>query len=353
VTERPPLAIFRADASAGIGTGHVMRCRTLADALVARGWRATLVAEHLPAGLASGWPGGESAIVRLEHVPSPEAEPPEIADRLGHDADLVVGDHYAHGAGWFEGMRHEQNGAVVLAIDDLANRFLPVDIVLNQNLGVMEADYAAIVSRGARVLTGPRFALLRPGFAELRDRRRRRDGRVDRILVFVSGADPADVTGRATKALETLDRAIDVVVGSAYTNIVHLRATVSQMPRATLHVNTPEMAALMDKADLAIGAPSSASWERCALGLPAILITLADNQVGVGQHLQEAGAALSLGWHESVTSADIESAVRALVEDPPRVHLMSQHAAAITDGRGTERLAGLVEAMVSGRMVRR
>lgn len=352
MTDPTRRAIFRADASAGLGTGHVVRCRTLADALVARGWQATLVAADLPQGLASGWPGGESAVVRLTEVESPDGEPAEVAASVGHSAALVVGDHYGHGTGWFEGMRLEQPGSVIVAIDDLADRALPVDIVLNQNLGATEAGYSGLVPSGARVLTGPRFALLRPEFAARRNRRERREGRIERILVFLSGADPFDVTARAVEALATLDLAVDVVVGAAYARLANLRSIAAGMPRATVHVDTPEMAALMDRADLAIGAPSSASWERCALGLPALLITLADNQLVVGQHLAEAGAAVSLGWQESVTTADIEAAVRALIYDPARVARMSQVAAGITDGRGTVRVVEIIQTMTSGRMHR-
>jgi UDP-2,4-diacetamido-2,4,6-trideoxy-beta-L-altropyranose hydrolase len=352
VTEAARWAIFRADASVSIGTGHVVRCRTLAEALVARGWRATLVAADLPEGLATGWPGGETAVVRLLGVGSSDAEPAEIAARAGHGAALVVGDHYGHGTAWFEGMRREQPGAVLVAIDDLADRALPVDIVLNQNLGATEAGYSGLVPRGARALTGPRFALLRPEFAALRDRQGGRDGRIERILVFMSGADPSDVTARATAALATLDRPVDVVVGPAYTRVEGLRTIATGIPRATVHVNTPEMASLMERADLAIGAPSSASWERCALGLPTVLITLADNQLLVGQHLADAGAAISLGWQDAVTTADIEDAVRALLDDPARVARMAEVAAEISDGRGTARVVEIIEAMTSGRMHR-
>jgi spore coat polysaccharide biosynthesis predicted glycosyltransferase SpsG len=107
------------------------------------------------------------------------------------------------------------------------------------------------------------------------------------------------------------------------------------------------MAELMDEADLAIGAASSASWERCTLGLPALLVTLADNQVVAERLLVEAGAAESIGWHDAVTAADIERAVRSLRTDPARVAAMSSAAANVTDGRGTERVVAEIEAMVA------
>ena len=103
----------------------------------------------------------------------------------------------------------------------------------------------------------------------------------------------------------------------------------------------------MDEADLAIGAAGSASWERCALGLPALLVTLADNQVAGERLLVEAGAAKSIGWHDTVTAADIEREVRSLRADPGRVAAMSAAAAGVTDGRGTERVAAEIESIVA------
>jgi UDP-2,4-diacetamido-2,4,6-trideoxy-beta-L-altropyranose hydrolase len=168
--------------------------------------------------------------------------------------------------------------------------------------------------------------------------------------VFISGADAPDVTSRAVTALEGIGCPVDVVVGAAYTHLAGLRAIVAGQPRTQLHVNTEEMVDLMDAADLAIGAASSASWERCTLGLPALLVTLADNQVAGERLLVEAGAAVSIGWHDAVGAADIERAVKALRADPARVAAMSVAAVAVTDGRGTDRVVTEIESIVGSRM---
>ena len=117
--------------------------------------------------------------------------------------------------------------------------------------------------------------------------------RVERILVFFSGADDPDVTSRAVDGLGAIAAPVDVVVGAAYPHLDGAGAIVARQPGTRLHVNTDAMAELMDAADLAVGAASSASWERCALGLPAVLVTLADNQVDAQRLLVEAGAARS------------------------------------------------------------
>jgi len=347
-----PRVILRADASASVGTGHVVRSRTLAEGLLARGWRAMLVTRDLPQGLVDTLADTAIELVRLPADGSRGSEPAEIAARIEDDAALVVGDDYDVDAAWFEGIRRRVPTAALMAIDDLADRRLPVDLVLNQNLGASSAAYAGLVPVDARVLAGPMYALLRPEFARLRARRRARDGRVERILVFMSGADDADVTARAVVALGGLGeprRAVDVVVGAAYPHLPGLREIVDRTPGTHLHVNTEAMAELMDAADLAVGAASSASWERCALGLPAVLITLDDNQVASERLLVEAGAVQAIGWHMAVTSADIGRAVRALCDDPERVAAMSTAAAAVTDGAGTARVVEAIEAVVARR----
>ncbi len=335
--------IVRADGSMSIGTGHLIRSRTLADGLVRRGWRATLVTRGLPTGLVDGFARAGIDVLDLPGTSTVESEWGAIADHITGDRAVIAADHYGLDATWFDGLRRTAPTAVLMAIDDLANRPLPVDILLNQNLGVTSASYVDLVRLDTRVLTGPAYALLRPEFGRLRAAGRVRDGRVERILVFMSGADATDVTSRAIHGLAALGSSVDIVLGAAYPWLDRTRAFVARQRGATLHVNTDDMASLMDRADLAIGAASSASWERCALGLPAVLVTLADNQVDVERRLVESGAAISIGRDADVTPDDIGRAVGRLREDPTRVAAMSRAAALVTDGNGTSRVIAEIE----------
>jgi UDP-2,4-diacetamido-2,4,6-trideoxy-beta-L-altropyranose hydrolase len=142
---------------------------------------------------------------------------------------------------------------------------------------------------------------------------------------------------------------VDVVVGSAYPFTDRLQARAGTWPEVRVHVNTSDMPALMASADLAIGAPSSASWERCTLALPSILVILAENQAEVAGLLHRAGAALTLGWHDTVTTEQMTEAVAELVADPPRLRAMGRAAAAITDGRGATRVADAIDALLAER----
>jgi UDP-2,4-diacetamido-2,4,6-trideoxy-beta-L-altropyranose hydrolase len=331
--------VLRADASRSIGTGHVIRCAALAAELIGRGWRATLAARELPAALESPLTAQGIEVLHLPELDT-EAEATYLGDRLG-SVDVVVTDNYGIGTPWQ--LLAASWATLIAAIDDLADRPQAVHVLVNQNLGIDEARYRGLVEPDATVLTGPMYALLRPEFAAARARMRPRTGTLERILVFMSGADKDNVTLTAARAAAEVGVAVDVVVGSAYACLPSLRELAAGARNVSIHVNTPHMAALMEDADLAIGAASSASWERCTLGLPAILVTLADNQVAGARNLAEVGAAVDLGWFDRVSREDMVTAVRALMASPDKVREMSEAAAGIADGFGTRRVADVIE----------
>ena len=313
----------------------------------ARGWAAALVG-RMPDDLAAAVRDTDVEVHSLPDGLAFESEPELLAARGWLDrVDVVVSDHYALGNDWRRSVAGA--GSVVMAIDDLAAAPLVADVILNQNLGASSETYRGLVAANTVILAGPGFALLRPEFAELRSTATERSGRVRRILVFMSGADEHDVTSRAARAAAATGLAVDVVVGSAYPFPERLLAWAAGIPTVTVHVNTPDMPALMAAADLAIGAPSSASWERCALALPAILVILAENQVEIAARLHEAGAAVSLGWHDAAPDEQLAATLHHLCADEPRLRAMSRAAARITDGRGAARTCDALEAIVAGR----
>lgn len=340
--------VFRADASAAIGTGHVMRSRTLALALIAEGWRATFASRDLPATLATSITASGIGTIALGPRARGVDELAAIEAALDDRPTLVVADHYGVDAAWLHRARRTSDH--VMAIDDLADREQPVDLLLNQNLGVELAAYADLVPAAVRLLLGPRYALVRPAFAEARARRSTpRDGRIGRVGVLLGGADAADVTSRAVDGILDLPVAIDVVVGGAYPHVAALQRRLAARRDTRLHVDIEDVAGVMSETDLVIGAPGSASWERCTLGLPTVLVVLADNQIRVAQALTDAGAAVSAGWHADVTAVSIGRFVTDLMADPTRVARMSEAAAALTDGYGTERVVDVIEDLVAGR----
>jgi UDP-2,4-diacetamido-2,4,6-trideoxy-beta-L-altropyranose hydrolase len=341
-----PRILFRADASAQIGTGHVVRCLTLARVLVSRGWEGSIVGRMSPDLAETIREAGVGAHEVPDGLPLKADAPHLVKTGVLDGVDVVVSDHYDLAADWQRAVR---GGArLMAAIDDLAARPQAVDLLLNQNLGATPGRYRGLVPEGAIVLAGPSYALLRPEFAEARAQLRERPGNLRRILVFLSGADEHEVTGRAASAAAAVAGAeVDVVVGSAYPSIARLQSWAAARRNVHVHVNTAQMSALMAGADLAIGAPSSASWERCTLALPSILVILADNQVEVAGLLDRAGAAQVLGWHHDVSTDRMTDAIVGLGADADRLRAMGRAAAAITDGSGAIRVADALEALVA------
>ena len=300
---------LRTDASGRIGTGHLMRCLTLADALRAGGARTRFVCRPLPAGLGELVEGRGHELVELpagggqaapgapgrDAAAAPAADPPHAAwlaatqaddaeatfAALGADRpwDWIVVDHYALDARWETRLR--DGARRILAIDDLADRRHDCDVLLDQNFYAdAHARYDGLVPAHCVRLLGPRHALLRPEFGAARARLRERAEAVRRVLVFFGGVDAANLTASALDALDAigLDAEVDVVIGAAHPQRAALEARCAARARTTLHVQVADMAALVAAADVGVGAAGVATWERCALGLPALAFAVAANQ---------------------------------------------------------------------------
>jgi UDP-2,4-diacetamido-2,4,6-trideoxy-beta-L-altropyranose hydrolase len=346
---------IRADASERIGAGHVMRDAALAESLRDRGAEVRFLCRDLPRNLVDwlqeqGWPAtrlaaptapvsGEGYAAWLGVSSDQDAE--DTLQVLRDDpVDWLVVDHYALGAAWEGRMRPVARH--ILAVDDLADRPHDCDLLLDQNYAHPgQARYAGLVPPGATIRLGPRHALLRRQFAALRAAAlARRDGRLERVLVFMGGADPGGETEKALSGLLELGRgdlAVDVVVGNSNPRRGSIADWCGELPGVRFQCQTPHMAELMAEADLGLGAGGSAAWERCVLGLPAIVAVLADNQAPIAGGLGAAGVHVCLGRAETLTPADYAAAVAAL--RPERLRAMSRAAAQITDGLGAPRLA--------------
>lgn len=318
--------VFRTDASADIGSGHVMRCLTMAQALAAQGHATTFLSsdetpETVPALVKSGF-----------DIKPSEATP---------ECDWLIVDHYGLDAGYESAARDWAKKIAV--IDDLADRPHECDLLIDTTYGRSPEDYKSLVpEKNCHLLCGSEYALLRPQFAQARPASlARSDGSLNRILIFFSSTDPHDLTGRSLEALEGLDQALslDVIIGAHHPDKTGLKARAKNSKHSvSFHENVSDMAALMAAADLAIGAGGTTSWERCALGLPAIIIEIVDNQRFLAKKLAEAGVVMNLGWHESVEVQDIEKAVQSFSDTPQTLKDMSAQAAAICDGRGADRV---------------
>lgn len=356
---------FRADASVQIGTGHVMRCLTLADALAAEGHGCHFLCHALEGHLADAiiarghrvhWLGGPDDAPFTPRPGDPlhahwlptlwETDAAQSAQILAAlRPDWLIVDHYALDRRWQQAAAPA--GTQILAIDDLADRPHAAHLLLDQNLGRRAADYDGLLPDHAIRLIGPAHALLRPDFAAWRPASLARRAEVTiprRLLISLGGVDAGNATGAVLDVLAHCplagDCAVDVVMGAHAPWLDAVRAQAAAMPCPTqVLVNVADMAELMATADLAIGAAGGTSWERCCLGLPTLILTLADNQRPAATALDAAGAGILLGasdgddWRERLTQA-----LAATQTDAALLQHLSAHAAAICDGGGTAQL---------------
>ena len=254
--------------------------------------------------------------------PSANVSPVIAALANGPGFDLVLVDHYDLDAEWERVIAAA--GPKIAVIDDLA-RVHDCAILLDQNLySGAEQRYDGKVPVGCALLIGPSNALLRPEFMAARDSVAVRGGEIRSLLVSYGGSDPSNETAKAITALLDVTgiERIDVVIGPAMPHAEEFRRLAADDPRFTFHIAPDDMARLMADADLALGAGGSTSWERCVLGLPALVTTVAPNQVESTQALAARGAVLYLGSSECVSADDIKTAIRDLSEDPERVREM-------------------------------
>ncbi|MBD3257709.1 UDP-2,4-diacetamido-2,4,6-trideoxy-beta-L-altropyranose hydrolase [candidate division GN15 bacterium] len=355
---------IRADASILIGTGHVMRCLTLADFLRSEGAEVRFVSRALPGSLEHEIEARGFAVSVLRtpgetygHNSDPddyaawlgvgqETDANETIDILaGNGAwDWLVVDHYGIDHRWQTTVRPYVGQ--VFVIDDLANRRHECDALLDANFTYRApARYAQLVPDRCRMLLGPAYSLLRDEFRNARAMLSRGNGKLERILIFFGGVDRPNLTVPAVRGAVTgasADVAIEVIAGANNPHWDELSAECAKCEQVSLFRQVDDMARRMADADLAIGAGGTTTWERCALGLPALIAAVAENQEAIGQEAERYGVAKYLGHASSLTVDDIARNVRQLVEEPERLTRMSRAALELVDGRGVERVSNCI-----------
>ncbi len=355
---------FRADASLDLGTGHVMRCLTLATALKEKAVETLFICRDGPGDLGSFLERSGVQVFRLgafsESVKGSATDGRHATGEQYRDVpweedaartrsaieewgllDWLVVDHYALDWKWEEALR--PLAPRILAIDDLADRRHACDLLLDQNCSDdAQARYESLLPHTCEKLLGPRFSLLRTEFARARASSVVRDGGVHRLFVFFGGADSSNETTKALEAIRMLGRRglqVDVVIGETNIHKTAVEAACDSQEATSLHVQSGNIAALMAAADLAVGAGGGALLERCALSLPSIVMAIAPNQMNGCEALARAGAIVFLGAAESLTAEDLRESIEALLKSPSRLSEMSLAAGRVLDGSGVERVA--------------
>ena len=314
---------IRADASLQIGTGHVMRCLTLADELCEKGSDVQFICRKHTGNLIK-YIQSKGYLVHSLEMPKANnlgnsKEKCDNNSRLFHakwlgvtqekdaqeckrimqdfQSDWLIVDHYSIDRIWqaeLKGMYKK-----LMVIDDLADRHHQCDLLLDQTYGRLPQDYQDLVPASCQMLLGAQYALLRPEFAQWREfsLKRRAQQQFKKLLVTMGGVDPDNITSHVLDALKTCDLPKDleimVVMGATAPYLDTVKNQAEGMPYKTkVKVSVGNMAEIMANADLAIGAAGATTWERCCLGLPSILFVIAQNQLFSSEKLQDSNIVL-------------------------------------------------------------
>ena len=325
---------FRTDSSSIIGSGHLMRCLTLAKQLKKQyNAEVFFICRNLQGNLSHLV---EDAGFRLVLLPKADKNValngyeawltvPEMVDanetctiieRFGKSVDRLVVDSYAITAMWEKRLRPLTKE--IFVIDDLANRPHDCDILLDQNEYLdKETRYKGLVPDKCKLLLGYKHVLLRDEFYEAKKTMRRRDGRIRNILVFYGGSDPTNETMKALKALSEIKLSgitVNVIVGGSNAHKDEVAEFCKQYEGFNYFCQVNNMAEMMAKADLALGAGGTTTWERLFLELPSIVTAIADNQVQIAEDCDKAGLVTYIGTANEVKRKDILIAVRYFIE---------------------------------------
>lgn len=349
-----------------IGTGHVMRCLTLADELQSVGAKCYFICrEHagnlidqirqrgftvivLP-DLARTIVAGNSALIFNANGESSlgadwaiDAEQTRIA-LGGAFVDWLIVDHYAIDSLWEKSLRSMCRKLMV--IDDLTNRLHDCDLLLNQNIGLDVSRYSNLVSKECVVLVGPHYALLHPEYSSYRKFYSTCKDIAKTAIVFFGGTDLQNLTGLSIEALsqpELRFLEVDVVIGANNPHTSALKAQIMDRPLTRIHQSRPHLADLMAMADISIGAGGATTWERMCVGLPSVVVCVADNQRLVSEELSRDGLIVYAGEASKLSSIALAKIISELITNPVMLSSLSIKTKKLVDGLGASRVANIM-----------
>ncbi len=348
--------VFRADASQCIGTGHIMRCKVLAESLIQRGADVHFVCrqtdENLLRVLYSAAISVKLLFGELPKVAKDgdyeswlglpqEQDAEQTIQVLGDDhPDWLIVDHYSLDHTWESLLRPHVGNIVV--IDDLANRTHDCDVLLDQNFSsVADSRYTRLVPSSCQQLLGPKYALLRPEYRQWRICKSEHKRNIRRVFVFFGGIDEEGATLKVVQAMLHEDFQhwqVDIVVGQNNPHREELNKLMQQHSRMTLHGFRPHLADLLARADLAIGAGGVNTWERMCLGVPSVVSSIAENQLSACESLSERGLIEYLGSLSEWGADSLRNCLLALDRDSNKRRELSLQSQLQVDGLGTARV---------------
>ena len=338
--------IIRADADTRIGTGHVMRCIGLAQAWQDQGGNVTFLSHCESEALRQRiLDEGFNLIPINKSHPHPDDLSSTLKSLSAMSYQLLatslwlVLDGYHFTPEYQKAIRDA--GIHLLVIDDMNH--LPhyhADILLNQNIHAPDLYYQC--DEDTILLLGTRYVLLRREFLKYRDFKRQIPDRAKQMLVTMGGADPDNVTLKVIEALNTLNTPgieVKIVVGPSNPHLPKLRDAVRHAPCAMHCVeNATHMPELMAWSDMAVTAAGSACWELAFMGLPVLIVVLAENQLPVAEKVDAKGVGINMGWNKTVKIDQIVLTLETAMNNKEMRAEMSLRGQNLIDSAGGKRV---------------
>jgi UDP-2,4-diacetamido-2,4,6-trideoxy-beta-L-altropyranose hydrolase len=338
--------LVRADASTQIGTGHVMRCLALAQAWQETGGTAQFLVTSLPSGLNARLSTEGIDVAYLSVAPGSASDAAETATRAqAVGAAWVVVDGYQFDAAYQYALK--QAGLRLLVLDDYGHTdHYYADLVLNQNIHADQSLYA-VREPYTRLLLGTSYALLRREFWPWRGWQRKTPAVAHRVLVTLGGSDQDNITLEVLRILQQVEAdglEVTALVGGGNPHLESLTSFAAGLPfNVRLIQNAPSVPELMAWAHMAVSAGGSTCWELAFMGLPSLLLVLAENQRPAVKALSEACVCCYLGEAVDPQFQDNFALIMRLMDDFETRSSMCQRGQSLVDGLGVSRVLKVLD----------
>lgn len=342
------MILFRADANSTLGSGHVMRCLTIASVFRERDFECGFAtadrdAENLIVSrgfkyyvLDSSWNNLESELPEFQ----------KIVNKIS--LELLIIDHYYATERYIGSL---QQFSKVAYIDDLNAFDNPADAIINYNIYATSMDYRKRYSgQRTKLLLGPTYAPLRSEFKNVGEKHVK--VHIHDVLVSTGGSDPAGMCIKMLKELQNTKNCKDTIfhfiVGALNPNIDEKKELGDSLPNVVIHENVTRMDELMKMCDLAISAAGSTQYELCACGTPTVNYVLADNQIPGAEGFEKAELMINAGDCRSQENfaARLLSLTYELADNYDKRLQMSRAMQRLVDGKGAERVVDELTSMM-------
>ena len=345
---------IRVDSGQKIGYGHLIRCMALGDKLK-KNWHVIFVTSNIKGNITS-IVKNNFQVIQLKTaygdlskviIKDDAIETVQTIKKFGNKNSFLIVDNYKLSQRWESIVKPYVKRLIV--IDDLMNRKHNCDLIIDQNLHTrMNSLYTKSIPKNCTKLLGPYYAILRNQFITQRKYAKIRSLPIKNILISFGGSDNENYTLHALASLKKLnsDVNVNVVIGTANMN----KKTIKNFCKKNLNFNYFEqvenMAKLMKIADLCIGSSGTTTWERCCLGLPAIVAVASNDQKDIANAVSNNKCIINLG---KIKKSDNVNYVRLMKNlKNSELQNMSRNCMKLVDGKGAARISKYIFSMMKG-----